>query len=83
MLNYQTLLLITKQEELNQLEELIPHMAKDSLHVEGEEYVAFMDDVLCIVPLKEIDEGHRLYGVKPTLFRKWYKKQLRKLDKNK
>ena len=73
MLNCGILLLIETQDELNQLAEVTRCLALDSLHID-EEYVAYMDEVLMVVPRTEIDETHFMRNVKPTLFRKWYKK---------
>ncbi len=78
MLNHNILLLIQTQEELNLLAEVTGSLALDSLHID-EDYVAYVDEVLIVVPLKEIDETHHLRGIKPTLFRKFYKKSIGKL----
>lgn len=74
MLRASDLVLIENQDELNKLAEMTGSLALDCLHID-EPYVAYVDEVLIVVPLKEIDETHHLIGVKPTLFRKWYKKQ--------
>ena len=79
MFAHNTLVLIETQEELNQLAEATGSLALDSLHID-EDYVAYVDEVLIVVPLKEIDETHYLRGIKPTLFRKWYKKYIGKLQ---
>jgi len=73
-LKYGILLLIANQDELNQLAEVVDGVEVDALHID-EDYVAYRDDVLYVVPLSQIDETHPLRGIKPTLFRKWYKKQ--------
>ena len=67
------LVLVENQDELNLLAEVTGSLALDCLHID-EPYVAYVDEVLIVVPLKEIDETHHLRGIKPTLFRKWYKK---------
>jgi len=67
------LVLIENQDELNLLAEVTGSLALDCLHID-EPYVAYMDEVLIVIPLKQIDETHFLRGIKPTLFRKWYKK---------
>lgn len=77
MLNHNTLLLIQTQEELNQLAEATKSIALDSLHID-EHYVAFMEEVLIVIPQSQIEEGHWTSRVKPTLFSKWYKKQNRR-----
>ena len=64
--------MIETQEELNKLAE-VTGIATDSLHID-EEYVAYMDEVLMVVPRTEIDETHFMRDVEPTIFRKWYKK---------
>ena len=77
MLKHNILLLIENQEQLNQLSELVDGVEVDALHID-EDYVAYMDDVLYVVPYSQIDDTHFLRHVKPTVFRKWYQKQMRK-----
>jgi len=72
MLKHSVVVLISTQEELNQFAEL-EDVPEDALHID-EDYVAYMDDVLYVVPYSQIDETHFMRHVKPTLFRKWYKK---------
>ena len=74
MLKSSVVLLIQTQEELNQLAEITKDIAYDSILVD-EPYLAFMDEVLWIVPQSRVEEGHWAGMVKPVLFRKWYKKQ--------
>ena len=76
MLNHNTLLLIQTQEELNQLAEVIPGVEVDALHI-NQDYVAYIDEVVWIVPLDKLESGHWTSRVKPTPFKKWYKKQKR------
>lgn len=73
MLKNNIVLLIETQEELNQLAEITKDIALDSIFVD-EPYVAFMDEVLWIVPQNKVEEGHWASLVRPTLFRKWFKK---------
>jgi hypothetical protein len=76
MLKHNELLLIQTQEEFNQLAELLDGVALDSLHID-EDYVAYMDEVVMVVPLSDIDDTHFMRNTKPTPFKKWYKKQKR------
>lgn len=76
MLKNNIVLLIETQEELNQLADITKDIALDSIFVD-EPYVAFMDEVLWIVPQNNLEFGHWASLVRPTLFRKWYKKQKR------
>ena len=73
MLKSNELILIEKQDELNKLAEVTGSLALDCLHID-EPYVAYIDEVLIVVPLKEIDETHHLRGVKPRKFNKWIRK---------
>jgi len=77
-LKHGVLLLIANQDELNQLAEVVDGVEVDALHVD-EDYVAYMDDVLYVVPYSQIDETHFMRVIKPTLFKKWYKKVKRKM----
>ena len=74
MLKNNIVLLIETQEELNQLADITKDIAHDSILVD-EPYLAFMDEVLWIVPQSKLELGHWASMIKPTLFRKWYKKQ--------
>lgn len=76
MLKNNIVLLIETQEELNQLAEVEDGVEVDALHI-NEPYLAFIDEVLWIVPQSGIDASHWASLVRPTLFRKWYKKQKR------
>ena len=78
MLRHNVVLLIETQEELNQLAEITKDIALDSIFID-EPYLAFMDEVLWIVPQSGIDASHWASMIKPTLFKKWYKKQKEKL----
>ena len=66
MLNNNTLLLIQTQEELNQLAECIAGVEVDALHID-QDYVVYMDEVVWVVPLSEIDDTHFMRNIKPTL----------------
>lgn len=76
-LKHGTLLLIKTQEELNQLAE-VTGMVDDCLHID-EPYLAFMEEVLMVVPQSQLEEGHFLSQVKPRRFMSWYKSVKRKL----
>ncbi len=77
MLKNNIVLLIETQEELNQLAETEDGVEVDALHID-EPYLAFMDEVLWIVPQSKVEAGHWASMVKPTVFRKWYKKHMEK-----
>lgn len=77
-LKYGVLLLIETQEELNMLAEVVDGVEVDALHVD-ESYVAFMDEVLHVVPQSQLEEGHFMSGVKPRKFSSWYKSIKRKM----
>lgn len=72
-LPYGALLVINTQEELNEFVEIMEILEKDSLVID-EEYVVYMDEVVYIVPYKEIDESHFLFGAAKIKFNKWRKK---------
>ena len=67
------LLLIESQEELNILADLTQTLELDSLHID-DDYVAYMEDVLIVIPLREIEVGHWTSQVKPRKFGSWYRK---------
>jgi len=77
-LNHGVLLLIADQEELNMLAEVVG-MVDDCLHI-NEPYLAFMEEVLMVVPQSQLEEGHFMAEVKPRKFKSWYKSTKRKLD---
>ena len=77
-LKHGVLLLITHQEELNQLSEVVSGVEVDALFID-EPYVVFMDEVLHIVPRSQLEEGHFMYDVKPRKFKSWYKSIRRKM----
>lgn len=79
MLKHSVLLLISSQEELNMLAEVVEGVEVDALLVD-EPYVAYMEEVLYVVPQSQIDETHFMRNVRPTLFIKWYKKIKRKMQ---
>ncbi len=72
------LLLIESQEELNSLAEVVCGVEVDALHID-EPYVAFVDDVLYVVPLSQIVEGHMYFRIKPRRFGSWIRSVKRKL----
>jgi len=72
MLKHGVLLLISSQEELNLLAEAVDGVEVDALHVD-EPYLAFMDEVLWLVPQSELEEGHFMSQVKPRKFMSWFR----------
>jgi len=76
-LKHGVLLLIENQDQLNMLAE-VTDMVDDCLHID-EPYLAFMEEVLIIVPQSQLEEGHMFYGVKPRRFNAWYKSVKRKM----
>ena len=71
-LKHGVLLLIADQEELNMLAEVVDGVEVDALHIE-EPYLAFMDEVLWVVPQSKLEEGHFMSEVKPRKLRSWHK----------
>lgn len=71
-------LLITTQEELNQLATL-EGIKQDEIHVD-QHYVAYMEDVLHVIPLSEVDDGFPMEFKKPRKFSTWYRTQMRKKE---
>lgn len=78
-LKHGVILLIETQEELNLLAEVVEGVEADALHV-NELYVAFMDEVLYVVPKSELEDGHFMKDVKPRRFLTWYKSVKRKIQ---
>ena len=78
MLKHGVLLLIETQEELNLLAEIIDGVEVDILHID-EPYLAFMDEVLWIVPQSKLEVGHFMEDVKPKKLKSWYKSAKRKI----
>jgi len=76
-LKHGVLLLIENQDQLNMLAE-VTDMVDDCLHID-EPYLAFMEEVLIIVPQAQLEEGHFMSGVKPRRFLSWYKSVKRKI----
>jgi len=72
-LKHGVLLLIASQDELNLLAEVVDGVEVDALYVD-EPYLAFMEDVLYVVPQSELEEGHFMKDVKPRKFSSWYRK---------
>lgn len=70
-------ILIANQDELNLLATIEEGVETDALLVD-EPYVAFMEEVLTIVPLREIDESHKFYDVKPRKFNSWYRREMKR-----
>lgn len=73
-LKHGVLLLIANQDELNILAEVVEVIELDSLHVE-EPYVAFMEEVLCVMPQSQIDESHQHFHTKPRKMKSWVRSQ--------
>lgn len=69
-LKYGVLLLIANQDELNMLAEVVEVIEMNSLHI-TEPYVAFMEEVLCVMPQSQIDESHQHYRSKPRKMKSW------------
>jgi hypothetical protein len=76
MLKHNELILIQTQEELNEFVEVVECVEVDALHID-QDYVAYMDEVVWIVPLSEIDETHFMRNIKPKPLKKWLRKQKR------
>lgn len=76
-LKHGVLLLIENQEELNLLAE-VTGMVDDCLHID-EPYLAFMEEVLIIVPQSQLEVGHMYYEAKPRRFEPWYRSMKRKM----
>jgi len=72
--------LIETQEELNTLAEVVDGVEVDALHID-EPYVAFMEEVLYVIPQRKLETGHWAEQVKPRPFRKWYKSMQRRSEK--
>ena len=73
-----TVLLVTTQEELNLLLGLTDGMAYDSLVID-EDYIAYHDEVLHIMPFSQIDQSYPREFEKPRRFMPWYRSVKRKL----
>jgi len=71
-LKHGVLLLIANQEELNMFAEVVSGVEVDALHID-EPYVAYMEEVLYVIPQSEIDESHFMYNIKPRKLKSWYK----------
>jgi len=76
-LKHGVLLLIEDQEELNMLAEVVDGVEVDALHID-EPYVAYMEEVLYVIPQSQIDESHFMYNVKPRKFKSWFRSIKRK-----
>ena len=77
-LKHGVLLLVETQEELNLLAEVVDGVEADALHIE-EPYIAFMDEVLYVVPQSKLEEGHFMSEVKPRRLMPWYRSQKAKI----
>ena len=77
-LKHGVLVLIEDQEQLNQLSEVVDGVEVDALHID-EPYVAFMDEVLHVVPQSQLEEGHFMHNVRPRGFKSWYRSIKRKM----
>jgi len=71
-LKHGVLLLIASQDELNLLAEVVDGVEVDAVLI-TEPYLAFMDDVLWVVPQSQLESGHFLEEVKPRKFSSWLK----------
>ena len=69
-LKHGVLVLIESQDELNQLAEVVDGVEVDALHID-EPYLAFMDEVLWVVPQSKLESGHFMQDVKPRKFKSW------------
>ena len=78
MLKTGTVVLIETQKELNSLAEVVEGVKVDALHID-EPYVAFIDEVLYVIPQSKLEAGHWAEQVKPRPFRKWYRKVKEKI----
>ena len=79
MIKHNELILIQTQEELNTLSEYIDGVEVDALHIDRD-YVVYMDIVVWVVPLTEIDETHFMRNIKPITLKKWVRKQKKKKE---
>jgi len=77
-LKHGVLLFIASQDELNLFSEVVDGVEVDAIYVD-EPYLAFMDDVLWVVPQSQLESGHFLEEVKPRKFKSWFKSIRRKL----
>lgn len=75
-LKHGVLLLLETQEHLNLLAE-VTGMVDDAVYID-EPYLAFMDEVLWIIPQSKLKEGHFMSNTKPRRFMSWYKSVKRK-----
>lgn len=78
-LKHGVLLLITNQDELNMLAEVVDGVEVDALHID-EPYLAFMDEVLWLIPQSKLEEGHFMSNVKPRSFKPWCRTAKRKMQ---
>ena len=76
-LKHGVLVLIETQDELNLLVEVVDGVEVDALHI-NEPCLAFMEEVLMVVPRSQLEEGHMFYGIKPRKFNPCYKSLKRK-----
>ena len=74
-LKHNIVLLITTQEELNQLAELEEGVCTDALHID-EPYICFKDsdDAVHILPQSQASELNEMQHIKPSRFSSWYNK---------
>ena len=80
-LKHGVLVLVETQDELNKLAEVVDGVEVDALLID-EPYLAFMEEVLMVVPRSQLEEGHFMSQVKPRGFSSWYKSVQRKMYKN-
>lgn len=78
ILKHGVLLLIENQEQLNLFANVVDGVEVDALYI-NEPYLAFMDEVLWIVPQSKLEEGHFMSEVKPRKFMPWFRSIKRKI----
>ena len=71
-------LLIEEQEHLNMLAKL-EGIKQGELHID-QPYVAYMDEVLHVIPLSEVDDSFPVEFRRPRKFKSWYRTQMRKKE---
>lgn len=74
-LEHNIVLLITTQEELNQLSELEEGVTQDALHID-EPYLAWKDhdDAIQLMAKSQLDQSYPQEFYKPRKFKSWYNK---------
>lgn len=74
VLKHNIVLLITTQDELNQLAELEEGVCVDALHI-NEPYICFKDSdgAIQILPQSQASELNEMQHIKPRKFSGWYR----------